>query len=121
LVLTPGTHLGPYEIVGALGAGGMSEVWKARDTRLDRMVAIKRLTAQHSDRFEQEAHAIAALNHPHICQIDAAADWYEKAIQARDPFAVVFACIPYGKSLRESPRWPKLAKTMNLPERIAPI
>ena len=47
----------------------MGEVWKARDTRLDRIVAIKRLTGQHSDRFEQEARAIAALNHPHICQI----------------------------------------------------
>ena len=54
-------------------------------------------------------------------EIDAAADWYEKAIQERDPFAVVFACIPYGKGLRESPRWPKLAKMMNLPERIASI
>ncbi len=52
-------------------------------------------------------------------EIDEAADWYEKAIQERDPFAVVFACIPYGKGLRESPRWPKLAKMMNLPERMA--
>jgi eukaryotic-like serine/threonine-protein kinase len=69
LSLTPGTHLGPYEIVAALGAGGMGEVWKARDTRLDRIVAIKRLSGQHSERFEQEARAIAALNHPHICQI----------------------------------------------------
>jgi serine/threonine-protein kinase len=47
----------------------MGEVWKARDTRLDRIVAIKRLSGQHSERFEQEARAIAALNHPHICQI----------------------------------------------------
>jgi eukaryotic-like serine/threonine-protein kinase len=47
----------------------MGEVWKARDTRLDRIVAIKTLTGQHSERFEQEARAIAALNHPHICQI----------------------------------------------------
>src|SRR5262245_19706351 len=47
----------------------MGEVWKARDTRLNRIVAVKRLTARHADRFEQEAHAIAALNHPHICQI----------------------------------------------------
>ena len=54
-------------------------------------------------------------------EIDAAADWYERAIQERDPFAVVFACIPYGKGLRESSRWPKLARMMNLPERIASI
>jgi TolB-like protein/tRNA A-37 threonylcarbamoyl transferase component Bud32/Tfp pilus assembly protein PilF len=52
-----------------LGAGGMGEVWKARDTRLDRVVAIKRLKPQHTARFLQEARAIAALNHPHICQI----------------------------------------------------
>lgn len=63
-----GARLGPYEILGAIGSGGMGEVWKARDPRLNRIVAIKRLTA-HGDRFEQEAHAIAALNHPHICQI----------------------------------------------------
>ena len=54
----------------------MGEVWKARDTRLDRIVAMKRLTEHHSGRFEQEARAIAALNHPHICQIhDIGADY----------------------------------------------
>ncbi len=66
--LTSGTRLGPYEILDLLGTGGMGEVWKARDTRLNRVVAVKRLTGQHG-RFEQEARAIAALNHPHICQI----------------------------------------------------
>jgi serine/threonine protein kinase len=64
MTLAAGTRLGPYEIVSAFGAGGMGEVWKARDTRIDRIVAIKRLTGQHSERFEQEARAIAALNHP---------------------------------------------------------
>jgi tetratricopeptide (TPR) repeat protein len=54
-------------------------------------------------------------------EIDAAADWYERAIEERDPFAVVFAWIPYGKGLRESSRWPRLAKMMNLPERIASV
>jgi eukaryotic-like serine/threonine-protein kinase len=64
-----GERLGPYEIVALIGSGGMGEVWKARDTRLGRIVAIKRLKGQHGERFEQEARAIAALNHPHICQI----------------------------------------------------
>ena len=64
-----GERLGPYLLLAPLGAGGMGEVWKARDTRLGRDVAIKRLTGTHSARFEQEARAIAALNHPNICQI----------------------------------------------------
>jgi len=64
-----GARLGPYELVSVLGAGGMGEVWKARDTRLNRVVAVKRLKEVHSARFEQEARSIAALNHPHICQI----------------------------------------------------
>src|ERR1700693_1961615 len=73
---TTGFPLGPYVLLSPIGAGGMGEVWKARDTRLDRMVAVKRLKGQHSARFEQEARAIAALNHPHICQIhDIGADY----------------------------------------------
>ena len=67
--LSPGTQLGPYEILSLIGAGGMGEVWKARDTRLDRIVAIKQVKGQHSARFEQEARAIAALNHPNICTL----------------------------------------------------
>lgn len=67
--LSAGDRLGPYEILSAIGAGGMGEVFKARDTRLNRVVAIKRLKGDHTARFEQEARAIAALNHPHICQI----------------------------------------------------
>lgn len=66
---TAGVEIGPYMLLSPLGAGGMGEVWKARDPRLDRTVAIKRLKTQHSARFEQEARAIAALNHPHICQV----------------------------------------------------
>jgi serine/threonine-protein kinase len=61
--------LGPYEILAFIGAGGMGEVYRALDTRLDRIVAIKWLEAAHSARFEQEARAIAALNHPHICTL----------------------------------------------------
>ena len=73
--LVAGTRLGPYEIQSAIGAGGMGEVYKARDTRLDRTVAIKILPAELSAdpdrraRFEREARAIAALNHPHICTL----------------------------------------------------
>ncbi|MBZ5677596.1 MAG: protein kinase [Acidobacteriia bacterium] len=67
--LSAGDKLGPYEILAPLGAGGMGEVYRARDPRLNRDVAIKQLKGNHSARFDQEAHAIAALNHPHICQI----------------------------------------------------
>jgi eukaryotic-like serine/threonine-protein kinase len=64
-----GTRLGPYEILEPLGAGGMGEVYKARDTRLNRSVAIKTSQAQFTERFEREARAIAALNHPNICHL----------------------------------------------------
>jgi serine/threonine protein kinase len=66
---TTGSPLGPYVLLESIGEGGMGQVWKARDTRLDRVVAVKRLKNDHGDRFAQEARAIAALNHPHICQI----------------------------------------------------
>jgi serine/threonine protein kinase len=73
MALAPGTKLGPYEIVAPLGAGGMGEVYRAFDTRLERTVAIKILPAQFScdpvrkQRFEREAKTISSLNHPHIC------------------------------------------------------
>jgi Tol biopolymer transport system component/tRNA A-37 threonylcarbamoyl transferase component Bud32 len=67
--LAPTTRLGPYEILASLGAGGMGEVYKARDTRLDRIVAIKISNEQFSERFEREAHAIASLNHSHVCTL----------------------------------------------------
>src|ERR1700674_469744 len=71
--LTAGTKLGPYEVIAPLGAGGMAEVYRATDTRLDRTVAIKILPLHLSDnpeakqRFEREARTISSLNHPHIC------------------------------------------------------
>jgi hypothetical protein len=67
--LSPGEKLGPYEILSPIGAGGMGEVWKARDTRLDRTVAIKVSKDAFTERFEREAKAVAALNHPNICTL----------------------------------------------------
>ena len=73
--LTPGARLGPYEILSPLGAGGMGEVYKARDSRLNRFVAIKVLPAERlsnpdrKQRFIQEAQAASALNHPNIITI----------------------------------------------------
>jgi eukaryotic-like serine/threonine-protein kinase len=67
--LQPGTRLGPYEIRSALGHGGMGEVFRALDTRLGRLVAIKISQEEFSGRFEREARSIAALNHPHICTL----------------------------------------------------
>jgi eukaryotic-like serine/threonine-protein kinase len=75
MALTSGTRLGPYEIVAPLGAGGMGEVYRARDTRLDRTVAVKILpvhlssNAEAKQRFEREARAISSLNHPNICTL----------------------------------------------------
>src|SRR4051812_44019409 len=73
--LSSGTRLGPYEIIAPIGAGGMGEVYTARDTRLDRTVAVKVLPSDVADdperraRFEREARAVAALQHPNICTI----------------------------------------------------
>ncbi len=75
MTLDSGTRLGAYEIVSPIGAGGMGEVYKAKDTRLDRTVAIKVLpehlaeSPQRKARFEREAKAISKLNHPHICTL----------------------------------------------------
>src|SRR6202163_1726463 len=75
MALTSGTRLGPYEVQSPLGAGGMGEVYRAKDTRLDRTVAIKVLASHLSSspelkqRMEREARAISSLNHPHICQL----------------------------------------------------
>src|SRR5262245_60183592 len=73
--LSPGSRLGPYEVVGAIGAGGMGEVYKAKDTRLDRTVAVKVLpahlssSAESRQRFEREAKTISQLSHSHICAL----------------------------------------------------
>ena len=67
--LSVGERLGPYEILSPIGAGGMGEVYKARDTRLDRLVAIKTSKIEFGERFEREARAVAALNHAGICTL----------------------------------------------------
>src|SRR5437016_5120259 len=73
--LQAGTRLGAYEVIAAIGAGGMGEVYKARDTRLDRVVALKILPEtlatdpQFRERFDREARAISQLTHPHICTL----------------------------------------------------
>src|SRR5512135_1741182 len=67
--LAAGDKLGPYEILDLIGAGGMGEVYRAKDTRLDRIVALKVSRDQFSERFEREARAVAALNHPNICAL----------------------------------------------------
>ena len=75
MALQPGTKLGPYEVLAPIGAGGMGEVYKATDTRLNRTVAVKVLPPRFSEnpemkeRFEREAHTIAKLHHPHICML----------------------------------------------------
>ncbi len=74
--LTVGSKLGPYSLLAPIGAGGMGEVWKARDTRLDRVVAIKFLRREFSRRFQAEARAIAALNHPNVAQVYDVGDDY---------------------------------------------
>jgi serine/threonine protein kinase len=75
MALHPGTRLGPYEVLSLIGAGGMGEVYRGRDTRLDRSVALKILAptlapdADFRARFTREARAVSALNHPHICSL----------------------------------------------------
>src|SRR5690348_13849296 len=67
--VSAGDRIGPYEILAKLGAGGMGEVFRARDTRLGRDVAIKICAERFNERFEREARAVAALNHPNICTL----------------------------------------------------
>jgi len=87
--LSPGIQLGPYEVIAPLGAGGMGEVYRARDTRLGRDVAIKVLPAdlvsdpERLARFEREARAVSALNHPHIVTL------YEVGTSDAGPYLVL--------------------------------
>ena len=80
--LSAGTRLGPYEVLSAVGTGGMGEVYRARDTKLQRDVAIKLVTVAFCgdarDQIHREARAAAALNHPHICTIHEIADYGDR-------------------------------------------
>jgi serine/threonine protein kinase len=75
MAILPGSRLGPYEVLSAVGAGSMGEVYHARDTRLDRIIAIRVLSARLADRselrdrFEREAPTIASLNYPYVCAL----------------------------------------------------
>ena len=96
--LVSGGRLGPYEIISNLGAGGMGEVYRARDTRLDRTVAIKVLLEHLSsrseprERFEREARAVSSLNHPHICTL------YDVGHQDGIDFLVMERHLRYGRA-----------------------
>jgi hypothetical protein len=91
--LKQGARLGPYQIESLIGQGGMGKVYRARDTRLGRTVAIKTSNARFSERFEREARAVAALNHPHICHLyDVGPDYlvmeYIEGTPLKGPFAL---------------------------------
>src|SRR5262245_17983046 len=89
MLLSAGTRLGPYEVLSTIGAGGMGQVYRARDTRLDRQVALKVIqpaaasSAEMRERFEREARAISALDHPHICTL------YDVCNEAETSFLVM--------------------------------
>ncbi len=114
MTLAPGTRLGPYEIVGQIGAGGMGEVWKARDPKLDRFVAIKVLPpdfaadADRLRRFQQEARALGALSHPNLVQV------FEAGEHEGAPYLVME--LLEGETLRE-----KLGGRPLTPKRAAEI
>src|SRR5712691_12477297 len=108
MTLSPGTRLGPYEILSPLGAGGMGEVYRARDTRLGRDVAIKVLPASFSAdadrlrRFEQEARAAGVLNHPNITAV------YDIGTHENAPYVVQE--LLEGETLREALSGGKLSQ-----------
>jgi len=114
--LSPGDKLGPYEILAPIGAGGMGEVYKAHDPRLKRDVAIKVSAAQFSERFEREAHAIAALNHSNICQVyDIGPNYlvmeFIEGTPLAGPLPVEVCCaMPCRFAMRFRPRMPRASR-----------
>src|SRR5580698_1522305 len=119
MALTAGTQLGPYEIQSLLGAGGMGEVYRARDSRLNRIVALKILPSQvavdagRRARFEQEARAASALNHPNILSV------YD--IGEQDGLAYIVSELIEGESLREMLRHGALplSRVLDLSRQVA--
>ena len=116
LSLSPGSRLGPYEILAPIGAGGMGEVYKAKDTRLDRTVAIKVLpeksmpSAEARQRFEREARTISQLSHPHICTLTTSDERARRRVpghgapRGRDaPGALMNGPLPLDQTLRYGP------------------
>ena len=100
--LSAGERLGPYEIIAQIGAGGMGEVFLAKDTRLGREVAIKVSNQQFTERFEREARAIAALNHPNICSLfDVGPNFlvmeYVEGEAPKGPFRLKKPCVSQGR------------------------
>jgi Tol biopolymer transport system component len=99
--LTTGARLGPYHVLGLLGAGGMGEVYKARDVRLDRTVAIKVLSREFAanrdrrERFEREARAVAALNHPNICDLHDVGEAPDPEAQGSQTDSIPFLVMEY--------------------------
>ena len=107
MALSTGDKLGPYEILAPLGSGGMGDVYKARDTRLDRTVAVKVSKQEFTERFEREARAVAMLNHPHICQLyDVGSNYlvmeYVEGSPLKGPLPLDKALEYAGRSLRRS-------------------
>src|SRR5947207_15045189 len=100
----PQRNFGPYQVIAPIGEGGMGQVFKARDTRLDRIVALKVSHAEFSDRFAREARAIAALNHPHIATLyDVGPDYlvmeFVEGETLRGPLPLGRACMYAGQIL----------------------
>jgi serine/threonine protein kinase len=121
--LSAGDKLGPYEILASIGAGGMGEVYRARDARLNRDVAIKVSGEQFSERFESEAKAIAALNH-HVAVIHAGLGHKDQAFALLDQaykdrsyyLPTYLATDARMDSLRSDPRFGELNRRAGLPE-----
>jgi eukaryotic-like serine/threonine-protein kinase len=101
--LNAGDRLGPYEVMSALGRGGMGEVYRARDTRIHREVAIKTSAARFTERFEREAQAIAALNHPNVCTLyDVGTDYLVMELVEGPTLAdrIAAGAIPFDESMK---------------------